>query len=242
MAVTKRTRYEVLRRDGYACRYCGSMAPEAALTIDHVMPKSLGGSDGPENLVAACKHCNMGKASSSPDAELLSDVSDDAIRYAAAIRQAADEMLDAFTVASDDEQAFFDAWNTYHDNYGDVPPLPADWAVSVRQWLNMGLPVEVLLTSIAIAMSSQAAVDKKFRYFAGICHNKANALQARAREIFDSVPDPEPLPAIERDPSEPLPVSFDVYQALSQERTKALPVRLLEAFIDRRLPAAEMVA
>lgn len=54
MAVSKRTRYEVLRRDNHTCRYCGGSAPDVRLTVDHVLPVTLGGSDDPSNLVAAC--------------------------------------------------------------------------------------------------------------------------------------------------------------------------------------------
>ena len=83
MAISKRTRYEVLRRDDHRCRYCGAAAPDVKLTIDHVVPVSLGGSDEPGNLVAACPDCNAGKAASNPDAPLVADVSDKAIRWAA---------------------------------------------------------------------------------------------------------------------------------------------------------------
>ena len=56
MAVSKRVRYEVLRRDNYACRYCGATAGSGAqLVVDHVMPVSLGGTDDPTNLVACCR-------------------------------------------------------------------------------------------------------------------------------------------------------------------------------------------
>ena len=61
MAVSKRTRFEVLRRDNHACRYCGRTAPEVKLTLDHVVPVSLGGTDDPDNLVAACHDCNSGE-------------------------------------------------------------------------------------------------------------------------------------------------------------------------------------
>ena len=47
----------VLRRDNYVCRYCG----ERATTADHVVPKSKGGTDAMNNLVAACRECNSGK-------------------------------------------------------------------------------------------------------------------------------------------------------------------------------------
>nr|WP_313812038.1 HNH endonuclease [Glutamicibacter sp.] len=52
------TRRGVLRRDGFMCAYCG----KAANTIDHVVPRSRGGQNTWENLVAACLSCNSRKA------------------------------------------------------------------------------------------------------------------------------------------------------------------------------------
>lgn len=74
MAVSKRLRYEVLRRDSHTCRYCGRRAPAISLTVDHVMPRTLGGGDDLDNLVAACLDCNAGKSSSRPDAALIESV------------------------------------------------------------------------------------------------------------------------------------------------------------------------
>jgi hypothetical protein len=63
MAVSKRLRYEILRRDNHTCRYCGASAPDVPLRVDHVTPVALGGSDKPDNLVASCEACNSGKSS-----------------------------------------------------------------------------------------------------------------------------------------------------------------------------------
>ncbi|MCV7359182.1 HNH endonuclease [Mycolicibacterium fluoranthenivorans] len=63
MAVSKRLRYEILTRDGEACRKCGRRAPEVELQIDHIIPVALGGSDDPSNLQTLCRDCNAGKAS-----------------------------------------------------------------------------------------------------------------------------------------------------------------------------------
>lgn len=63
MAVSKRLRYEILRRDNHTCRYCGASAPDVPLRVDHVTPVALGGSDKPENLVTSCEPCNSGKSS-----------------------------------------------------------------------------------------------------------------------------------------------------------------------------------
>lgn len=48
------SRKGVLRRDMHRCVYC----KRAANTVDHVQPKSKGGTDSWENLVAACLRCN----------------------------------------------------------------------------------------------------------------------------------------------------------------------------------------
>ena len=53
-------------RDRHLCLYCGSVFPHAALTRDHVHPRSRGGADHWENVVAACKRCNHRKGNRLP--------------------------------------------------------------------------------------------------------------------------------------------------------------------------------
>jgi 5-methylcytosine-specific restriction endonuclease McrA len=55
----KLTKREVLRRDDYTCQYCGQRTP--VLTIDHVIPRHLGGQHEWDNLVTACPPCNHHK-------------------------------------------------------------------------------------------------------------------------------------------------------------------------------------
>jgi 5-methylcytosine-specific restriction endonuclease McrA len=61
-------RLKVLVRDGFRCVYCGRKPANASttLTLDHVIPKSRGGQNTPENLVAACKPCNNRKDNRTP--------------------------------------------------------------------------------------------------------------------------------------------------------------------------------
>jgi 5-methylcytosine-specific restriction endonuclease McrA len=54
----KITRRAVFARDGWACQYCGS---RTSLTVDHVIPRSKGGSSEWENIVASCAPCNRRK-------------------------------------------------------------------------------------------------------------------------------------------------------------------------------------
>jgi 5-methylcytosine-specific restriction endonuclease McrA len=56
------SRRGVLRRDSHRCGYCGTTAN----TIDHIMPRSRGGADSWENLVACCLKCNNIKGDRTP--------------------------------------------------------------------------------------------------------------------------------------------------------------------------------
>ena len=62
----RRFRDLVLERDGYRCVYCG--AQNVRFQLDHVVPRSKGGSDDPSNLATACGPCNASKG-----AKLLAD-------------------------------------------------------------------------------------------------------------------------------------------------------------------------
>lgn len=92
MAVSKRMRYEILRRDNHACRYCGASAPDVKLNVDHVIPTSLGGSDKPDNLATACADCNGGKTSSMPNAMTVKDVDQDTFHHAAELARTQPDM------------------------------------------------------------------------------------------------------------------------------------------------------
>ena len=152
MAVTKRTRYEVLRRDNHTCRYCGGTAPNVVLTIDHVTPSALGGSDKPDNLVAACKDCNAGKTSVQPGSDLVDDVAQDAVRWAAAIKVASDAMLADREAQTGRCASFLTAWRGWDE---DLNYLPRDWVGPVDGWLRGGIPELILLDSLNIAISNR---------------------------------------------------------------------------------------
>lgn len=61
MAVSKKLRFEVFKRDSFTCQYCGRSAPDVVLQCDHIEPVSKGGSDDILNLITSCFDCNSGK-------------------------------------------------------------------------------------------------------------------------------------------------------------------------------------
>jgi hypothetical protein len=54
-------RYEVLKRARFRCELCGVSADVRALEVDHIVPRSRGGTDDPDNLQALCYRCNAMK-------------------------------------------------------------------------------------------------------------------------------------------------------------------------------------
>jgi 5-methylcytosine-specific restriction endonuclease McrA len=59
----KITRRAVFARDNWTCQYCGA---RSNLTVDHVVPRSKGGSSNWENIVASCAPCNRRKGNALP--------------------------------------------------------------------------------------------------------------------------------------------------------------------------------
>ena len=61
------TRRNLMFRDAHQCQYCGRRPALRDLNIDHVTPRSRGGGDSWENLVTACRDCNLRKGWKTPE-------------------------------------------------------------------------------------------------------------------------------------------------------------------------------
>lgn len=59
--IGKKTRFEVFKRDKFTCQYCGRMAPDVILEVDHIKPVAEGGTNEMINLITSCRDCNRGK-------------------------------------------------------------------------------------------------------------------------------------------------------------------------------------
>lgn len=74
--LSKGKRFDIFRRDGFTCQYCGEQPPNVVLHVDHIMPVSRGGANDDMNLITSCADCNIGKGAKiltnpqKPDADL----------------------------------------------------------------------------------------------------------------------------------------------------------------------------
>lgn len=176
MTISTRMRFEILRRDGFRCRYCGKKAAEVELDVDHVVPRALGGSDAPDNLATACRACNTGKASVSLDSETVDEINEVNLARRDAIAAAiARIVLEETDVDADEEHdhavQWARAWQSY--TFGDGEPLHLpdyhNLRASIRVWLDRGMSVDALIVLIDVAMkANHVPIEERFRYYCGV--------------------------------------------------------------------------
>lgn len=188
MAVSRSLRFQILRRDGHCCRYCGEHASEQVkLVVDHVVPVAHGGTDDPSNLAAACSPCNGGKAATTADQSMVDQVSEDAIRWGQAVRASAI----VFSVEREKVRKYFDAvdeyWNGWtYGGYKKLPiPRPSNWEDSIEKFYERGMPIHLLLDSARIALNkANITPDDTWRYFMGCAWRRMGEIEEVAREAF----------------------------------------------------------
>lgn len=193
--IPRAVRYQVLRRDNHACRYCGATAPEVKIVVDHVTPVVLGGSNAPDNLVAACQPCNSGKAATPPDAALVADVSEDALRWARARLMAADLLRQERADLEEEAYQVMSMWRIcvidIHDSETELQYAPWGGVASICTWLERGLTVQDMWGLIEGPVSARAGwlISKgsaPWNYFAGCCWKRIGEVDELAQKIAKS--------------------------------------------------------
>ncbi|MBA7486097.1 hypothetical protein ES707_21650 [subsurface metagenome] len=62
----KFNRRNIFARDKNNCQYCGKRYPTSELSLDHIIPRSIGGKSVWENIVCSCTQCNVKKGGKTP--------------------------------------------------------------------------------------------------------------------------------------------------------------------------------
>jgi hypothetical protein len=185
MTVSKRLRFEILRRDQHTCQYCGEKAPDVTLHVDHVIPVALGGTDKPDNLVAACKDCNIGKSSVPADAPLVAQVAENAAAYALILTDKMTQLRATYEATDEYVEEFLSAWEkwTYTSNGKQHHvALPDNWRASVRKFAQIGIPEQMLSEAIEKAMTKKGlrGDTPEFSYMAGVIWRTLDELDVPA--------------------------------------------------------------
>lgn len=185
MAVSKRTRFEVLRRDNFTCRYCGASAPDVKLTVDHVLPVALGGPNAATNLVAACAPCNAGKSSTGPNENIVAEVDEKALKWAMAREVAKRRMSESRTKNREIHDKFLTLWTKW-DRNGAL--LPTNWSSGIDQWLDAGMVEADIADAYNIAICAYGVpATSVYRYMVGVINKRIVALDDATAEVMGSL-------------------------------------------------------
>ena len=173
MAVSKRLRFEVFKRDGFKCAYCGQTPPAVVLEVDHIEAKSNGGKDDINNLITACFDCNRGKTniplSSIPpqvseNIEALKEREEQIKEYRKYIKKIEGRIKGDVSKIAQLYEDQYEGW-AFSDSF----------KLSVKRFIE-SLPIneveEAMLSAIGRFPSDK---DKVIKYFCGICWNKIKA-------------------------------------------------------------------
>lgn len=82
----KKVKEELVQRDGLRCSACGKMLSDEVLVIDHIFPRSIGGTDDLNNLQLICSTCNIKKIN-----KLLPSLEQEFIEYIKSLLEAHSE-------------------------------------------------------------------------------------------------------------------------------------------------------
>lgn len=175
IALQKKTRFEVFKRDGFKCQYCGNCPPNVVLQVDHINPVANGGENDIDNLITACFDCNSGKSD-----RLLGD-----------IPQAINEKLEVLKEKESQLKEFNkyikkikDRMNKHVQRIDDIFSMyfpdrcfSETFKASVRNNFLSVLPLHEVEDAIEIACLKGLNADKTIRYFCGICWNKIKVIK-----------------------------------------------------------------
>ena len=166
IAISKRIRFEVFKRDGFTCQYCGNHPPDILLHVDHIVAVSKGGRNDIDNLVASCEACNLGKGARSLAAvpQSLKDKAGETAEREAQIL-GYQEVMEGRRQRIDAEcWRVADIWVSRYAQEG----IRRDYFQSIKRFIER-IGLDICLDAMEKAISKCYYEKAAFRYFCGYC-------------------------------------------------------------------------
>lgn len=177
-SLSSKLRFEIFKRDGFKCLYCGAHPPGALLQVDHITAVAVGGTNDIDNLVTSYQPCNIGKGARelTVTPQTLSDKAKETAEREAQIAGYQQILM------AKRERLEEQTWEVMHTLFGDdVEQVPHDEFNGTRRFIER-LGLADVLDSVDIARGARTIVvispRRLFRYFAGVCWSKIRASEA----------------------------------------------------------------
>jgi len=168
--VSKKKRFDVFKRDSFTCQYCGATPPSVVLEVDHINPVSLGGKNSIDNLITACFSCNRGKS-----AGLLSDIPQTLKDRAEEVKERESQIKGYNAVLTERATRLTnEAWVVAAAIEGEdwFDEFSKDDLQSIKKFLEKLPAQEVIEAAESANRKVFGNVERRFRYFCGICWSK----------------------------------------------------------------------
>lgn len=166
-SLSKKTRFEVFKRDEFRCFYCGATPPSVILHIDHINPVAAGGGNDMDNLITACQGCNSGKG-----ATPLSDIPASLADRAAEIKEREAQIVGYNKVMQARRKRLeLESWQVVAVllNNPDIDSYNRRNLASIKRFLEQLSFDEVLDAAYIAAERKSIGSVSGFKYFCGIC-------------------------------------------------------------------------
>lgn len=178
--LSKKTRFEVFKRDKFTCQYCGRMSPDVILEVDHIKPVAEGGTNRMMNLITSCRDCNRGKGKVklSDDAELKKQQQQlaELAEKREQLKMLMEWRTELSNLQSEEAEYIRDYWST-KSNY-----CINDYGMAtVMGWLKQ-FKLDEILDGIDIAFAQyykgdHRSAEKALKKVGGICYNRRKRKQ-----------------------------------------------------------------
>jgi len=166
-ALSKKVRFEVFKRDGFRCAYCGSSPPKVILEVDHLIPVSAGGDNDDKNLITSCFDCNRGNG-----AVQLSSVTPSMADNLKQLKEKEAQIKgyrDFLKKIKERESADVEAVaKIYRDSFPGWILSDGFKKRSLKKFLEL-LPLDEVEDAMDLAISRMDDKDDAIKYFCGIC-------------------------------------------------------------------------
>lgn len=164
--LSKRTRFDIFKRDSFTCQYCGNHPPSTTLEVDHIVPVAMGGLNDADNLVTACFDCNRGKAAKSLDVvpQSLADKAKETAEREAQL-QGYTEILDAKR-----ERLEAEVWRVVEHWTGE-DSTRQDVFNAIKRFIER-IGVHEVLDAVDLTLAARLRGRREFLYFCKVCWNK----------------------------------------------------------------------
>lgn len=174
-SISKKTRFEVFKRDAFTCQYCGAHPPGILLHVDHIVPVAGGGVNHMDNYVTSCDACNLGKGARS-----LSVVPQSLSEKAKAVAEREEQLLGYQSIMeAKRERLDAEIWRVAEIIEPGSPSagMDRDWTNSIRKFLEK-LGLHEVLDSADIARAKYRYGGRRtFLYFCGVCWTRIRQQQ-----------------------------------------------------------------